>query len=43
LVAGARCEVQQSERAREIEVIPLRFSREGTGWVLVGAGAPVQA
>jgi len=39
LVAGIRCEVQQTDRAREIEVIPLRFVREGTGWVLVGAGA----
>lgn len=33
-----RCEVQQTERGREIEVIPLRFSREGTGLVLVGVG-----
>ena len=39
VVAGTRCEVQQRDGAREIEVIPLRFSREGTGWVLVGAGA----
>lgn len=38
LVAGIRCEVQQTERAREIEVIPLRFVAEGTGWVLVGVG-----
>jgi len=38
VVAGIRCEVQQRDRAREIEVIPLRFSREGTGLVLVGAG-----
>jgi hypothetical protein len=39
VVAGTRCEVQQTERAREIEVIPLRFVGEGTGWVLAGAGA----
>jgi hypothetical protein len=38
VVAGARCEVQQTDRAREIEVIPLRFAREGTGLVLVGVG-----
>lgn len=43
VVAGTRCEVQQTDRAREIEVIPLRFVAEGTGWGLVGAGAPVQA
>ncbi len=39
VVSAARCEVQQTDRAREIEVIPLRFAAEGTGWVLVGAGA----
>jgi len=39
VVAGTRCEVQQTDRAREIEVIPLRFAREGTGLVLVGVGA----
>ena len=39
VAAGARCEVQQTDRAREIEVIPLRFAREGTGLVLVGVGA----
>ncbi len=39
VVAGARCEVQQRDGAREIEVIPLRFAGEGTGLVLVGAEA----
>lgn len=38
VVAGTRCEVQQTDRAREIEVIPLRFVAEGTGLVLVGVG-----
>jgi hypothetical protein len=36
LGSGVRYEVQQRERGREIEVIPLRFEREGTGLVLVG-------
>ena len=38
VVAGTRCEVQQRDGAREIEVIPLRFVAEGTGLVLVGVG-----
>jgi hypothetical protein len=38
VVAGTRCEFQLTDRAREIEVIPLRFTGEGTGLALVRAG-----
>lgn len=38
VVAGTRCEVQQTDRARELEVIPLRFEGQGRTMVLVGAG-----
>lgn len=38
LVAGTRCEVQQRDGAREIEVIPLTFEGQGTAMVLAGIG-----
>ena len=41
MVAGARCEVQQRERAREFEIIPLTFTGLGTALVLAEAGASV--
>lgn len=37
VVAGARCEVQQTVRPQEIEVIPLAFTGQGRTMVLVGA------
>lgn len=38
VVAGVRCEVQQRERPRELEIIPLTFVSQGVAMVLVGAG-----
>jgi hypothetical protein len=38
VVAGTRCEVQQTDRPRELEVIPLTFEGQGRTMVLVGAG-----
>ncbi len=38
VVAGTRCEVQQTDSPREIEVIPLTFEGQGRTMVLVGAG-----
>jgi len=38
VVAGIRCEVGQTDCLGEVEVIPLTFSRQGAGMVLVGVG-----
>jgi len=38
VVAGTRCEVQQTDSPREIEVIPLTFEGQGRTMVLVGIG-----